>query len=309
MASPFASIQAGIDAAAGGDLVLVGPGVYVERIDLRGKAIEIRGAAGPSLTVLDANQSGTAVLATSGERAVWGIVVRHAGGDVIYQREPARLLHPASNMKILTLAAAAERLGWDFRFETVVQATAPLDSAGTVRGDVVVVGGGDPTISRRHDGAAVLAAWAEQLWRQGVRRVQGRVIGDGSRFGGTTFGDGWQWDDFAYGYAAPVNALSFNENTAEILVTPGATAGALATLQPVDTAAPLAVRNEIRTAASETARRISIRSSADDSRLTLDGEVPLGYEPFSILKVERDPSSGVVDKDEIKKRLLEALRH
>ena len=149
-----------------------------------------------------------AVLATSGERAVWGIVVRHAGGDVIYQREPARLLHPASNMKILTLAAAAERLGWDFRFETVVQATAPLDSAGTVRGDVVVVGGGDPTISRRHDGAAVLAAWAEQLWRQGVRRVQGRVIGDGSRFGGTTFGDGWQWDDFPYGYAAPVNALS-----------------------------------------------------------------------------------------------------
>lgn len=230
-----------------------------------------------------------AVLATSGERAVWGIVVRHAGGDVIYQREPARLLHPASNMKILTLAAAAERLGWDFRFETVVQATAPLDSAGTVRGDVVVVGGGDPTISRRHDGAAVLAAWAEQLWRQGVRRVQGRVIGDGARFGGTTFGDGWQWDDFPYGYSAPISALSFNENTAEVLVTPGLTAGARAGLQLVDAAAPLAIRNDIRTTGAETARRISIRSSAEDPVLTLSGEVPLGYEPFRLTVAVADP--------------------
>jgi D-alanyl-D-alanine carboxypeptidase/D-alanyl-D-alanine-endopeptidase (penicillin-binding protein 4) len=230
-----------------------------------------------------------AVLATSGERAVWGVVVRHAGGEVIFQREPSRLLHPASNMKILTLAAAAERLGWDFRFETVVQATTAVDPAGTLRGDVVVVGGGDPTISRRHDGATVLAAWAEQLWRQGVRRVQGRIIGDGSRFGGTTFGDGWQWDDFPYGYSAPVNALSFNENTAEVLVAPGLTPGARATLQLVDAAAPLAVRNDIRTAASQTARRISLRSAADDPRLTLSGEVPLGYEPFKVTVAVADP--------------------
>lgn len=229
------------------------------------------------------------MLATSGERAVWGIVVRHAGGDVIYQREPARLLHPASNMKILTLAAAAERLGWDFRFETVVRATAAVDPAGTLRGDLVVVGGGDPTISRRHDGAAVLADWADQLWRQGVRRVQGRVIGDGSRFGGTTFGDGWQWDDFPYGYSAPISALSLNENTAEVLVTPGVTAGARARLQLVDAAAPLALRNDVRTAGPETARRISIRSSADDPRLTLSGEVPLGYEPFTLTVAVADP--------------------
>lgn len=216
-------------------------------------------------------------------------MVRHAGGEVIYQREPARLLHPASNMKILTLAAAAERLGWDFRFETVVRATTPIDPSGTLRGDVVVVGGGDPTISRRHHGAAVLAAWAEELWRQGVRRVHGRVIGDGSRFGGTTFGDGWQWDDFPYGYSAPVDALSFNENTAGVLVTPGLTAGARATLQLVDAAAPLAVRNDIRTTASDTARRISIRASADDPRLTLSGEVPLGYEPFTLTVAVADP--------------------
>jgi D-alanyl-D-alanine carboxypeptidase/D-alanyl-D-alanine-endopeptidase (penicillin-binding protein 4) len=230
-----------------------------------------------------------AVLLTSGTRAAWGIVVRHAGGDVIYQRDPTRLMHPASNMKILTLAAAVERLGWDFRFETIVQATAPVDAAGTLDGDVVVVGSGDPTISRRHDGAAVLAAWAEQLWRQGVRRVQGRIIGDGSRFGGTTFGDGWQWDDFPYGYSAPINALSFNENTAEVLVTPGVIAGARATLHLVDEAAPLAVRNEIRTAGSDKARRISIRSSADDPLLTLSGEVPLGYEPFKLTVAVADP--------------------
>ena len=41
------------------------------------------------------------------------------------------------------------------------------------------------------------------------------MIGDGSAFGGTSYGDGWQWDDLPFGYAAPVSALIYNENTAE----------------------------------------------------------------------------------------------
>jgi D-alanyl-D-alanine carboxypeptidase/D-alanyl-D-alanine-endopeptidase (penicillin-binding protein 4) len=219
---------------------------------------------------------------------MWGVVIRRAGGDLLYHRDQTRLLHPASNMKILTLAAAAERLGWDFTFETVVRTTGPLEN-GVVRGDVVVVGAGDPTISRRNEGAATLASWADRLWDQGVRRIEGRVIGDDSRFAGTTLGDGWQWDDLAFGYSAPVSALSYNDNTAEFLVTPGASAGARATLTLLDTAAGVVVRNEIRTAGADTARRISMARAPGDSMVTVSGEVPVGYEPFKLTVAVPDP--------------------
>ena len=57
---------------------------------------------------------------------------------------------PGSAMKIVTAAAAAELLGWDHQFETKVVSAAPIDS-GILRGDLVIIGGGDPSISERSD--------------------------------------------------------------------------------------------------------------------------------------------------------------
>ena len=114
------------------------------------------------------------------DRLMWGISVRVPGGEALYQRNAGLLLHPASNMKLLTLAASAERLGWAFRFQTAIRSTTPVESDGTIRGDLVVVGGGDPTIGRRHDGQATLARLADLVWQRGVRRIEGRIIGDGS---------------------------------------------------------------------------------------------------------------------------------
>lgn len=221
--------------------------------------------------------------------ALWGVIVRAPGGPALYQRSPSLLLHPASNMKLLTLAVAAERLGWDFRFETAVRATSPVEPDGTLRGDLVVVGSGDPAIARRHAGAATLAGWADQLWAQGVRRVTGRVIGDARAFGGEPFGSGWEWDDLAAGYAAPVSALSYNENTAEIRVSPGPAPGARATLVVVDHAAGVRVRNEVYVAAGASARRIFVRRAPGEAEVTITGEVPAGHEPFSLFVAVPDP--------------------
>jgi len=61
------TIQAGIDASGGGDLVLVAPGTYVENIDFLGKAITVQSEAGAGLTVIDGSEAGTAVIFASGE--------------------------------------------------------------------------------------------------------------------------------------------------------------------------------------------------------------------------------------------------
>ncbi len=128
-------------------------------------------------------------------------------------------------MKLLTVAAAATRLGWDHTFETTVRATTPLGSDGIVRGDLVVRGGGDPTIGNRSTSGGSVSTLADALWQRGVRRVEGRVVGDASAFAREPLGEGWAWDDLPFSYSAPAGALIYNENDAQITVAPGASAG------------------------------------------------------------------------------------
>ena len=75
------------------------------------------------------------------EHASWGVQVRSLStGKVLYALNPSRLLVPASNQKLLTVAAAAETLGWDYRFTTRVLAAGTIGDDGTLSGDLIVVG-------------------------------------------------------------------------------------------------------------------------------------------------------------------------
>jgi D-alanyl-D-alanine carboxypeptidase/D-alanyl-D-alanine-endopeptidase (penicillin-binding protein 4) len=186
---------------------------------------------------------------------------------------------PASNMKILTLAAAAETLGWDYRFRTTLESTAPVQD-GALAGDLVVVGGGDPTINARGNrSAAVLDDWASKLEALGITRIDGNVIGDGSRFEATGLGQGWSWDDLQYGYAAPVSALQFNENTASLTVAPGAAAGDQAKLElAADTG--LGLVHQVVTGEPGSATTIAVQRSPNDHWLEVSGSIAVDAKPI-----------------------------
>ena len=144
---------------------------------------------------------------------------------VLYELNSRKLMMPASNMKIVTLATAAETLGWDYRFTTTLETAAPVEG-GTLAGDLIVRGGGDPTINAREGrAAAVFDAWADALKAAGISHIDGRIIGDDNAFDDATLGGGWAWDYLQYGYAAPVGALEFNESIATLAVRPGAREG------------------------------------------------------------------------------------
>src|SRR5690606_18838502 len=182
------------------------------------------------------------------------------------------------------------RLGWDYQFPTTLRTTSRLEADGTIRGDLVIVGSGDPMIARRHGGRETLASWADRLWQIGVRRIEGRIIGDASRFGGTTRGDGWEWDDLPYGYAAPVSALSYNENTVELLIGPGPAPDTAASVTITDPVGPTAVRSLLRTTTGEASR---VRTEWDPAGMiiTLSGEVPAAAEPFRMYVAVPDPAA------------------
>ena len=156
------------------------------------------------------------------DRGTWAVDVRSLDtGERLYSLNAGKLMMPASNMKILTLAAAAERLGWDYRFTTTLETGGTVVN-GVLHGDLIVRGHGDPTMNARDGRAdAVLSDWAQGLRAAGISSIDGRILGDDQAFDDEGVGAGWAWDYLQYGYAAPVGALAFNESVATLTLSPG----------------------------------------------------------------------------------------
>lgn len=210
------------------------------------------------------------------DRALIAVRIESLRDGLLYQQNGRKLVVPASNMKLLTLAVAATRLGWDYRFETRLETAGPID-AGSLRGDLIVTGTGDPSIMASMPGpAALFEEWADALWQAGVRRVTGRLIGDDNAFDDDGLGAGWAWDYAAAAYAAPTGALNYNENIVAVRVTPGRTEGAAATIELTPPGHLLEIDNEVRTGATASATTLNLSRFPGSRSLTVRGSVALG---------------------------------
>jgi D-alanyl-D-alanine carboxypeptidase/D-alanyl-D-alanine-endopeptidase (penicillin-binding protein 4) len=153
---------------------------------------------------------GSALRTRSGR---WGVLVTSVTrGDTLFSAEPDRLLKPASTMKLMTSALALERFGADHTFGTeVLSDRAP--SGGVLEGNLYMKGGGDPTLSLRFSkGESPTDALARQIRARGIERVRGDIVADETAFAPERIPDGWKKSYRASAYAAPISALSLNEN-------------------------------------------------------------------------------------------------
>jgi D-alanyl-D-alanine carboxypeptidase/D-alanyl-D-alanine-endopeptidase (penicillin-binding protein 4) len=182
-------------------------------------------------------------------------------------------------MKIVTLAAAAERLGWNYSFETKLVAAGPID-AGVLHGDLIVIGTGDPNIDD-WDGAAtrLFGRWAADLKSKGITKISGRIVGDDNLLGDQLLGAGWAWDDLASSFATSAGALQFNENTSRLTVMPASSAGEPAVVSLAPGGTGLTIRNTVQTAASSSVAAVESRRGAGSTVLELRGFIPVGAAP------------------------------
>src|SRR4051812_17116093 len=147
-------------------------------------------------------------------------------GRVLYSRDSDKLFTPASNMKIYTTAVALDLLGGDYRWRTSVYARRQPDANGVVDGELILYGRGAPDLISKPKGEAPsLTRLADQLYQAGVREVRGGVVGDASYFRSELFGLGWQWNDLQWYFGAEPSALSIDENTVEVTMSPAAKKG------------------------------------------------------------------------------------
>ena len=122
-------------------------------------------------------------------------------GEVVFSSRAERALAPASAEKLAVAFAALRLLGADYRFSTDVLGDGELVGRAW-RGDLYLVGGGDPTLA-----LSDVEALARELARSGVRRVSGAVVGDESHFDARRAAPGWK-PSFVGFESRPLSALS-----------------------------------------------------------------------------------------------------
>lgn len=208
------------------------------------------------------------------KRGVWGVLVHSLDRrQRLFELNPNAMLVPASIAKLVTAASAYEAVGWDFRFDTTVWAAGPIVD-GTLDGDLVVAGSGDPSVESR--GWSLLDDWVGALKDLGIRRITGRIVADDDAVEDPRPALAWAWDDLGYPTGALFGALNAGENRMVVTIAPGAQVGEPAQLSVEPGAEHRPLVNRTTTAAAGTPPQLWAEQRPAETTLTIAGRIPAG---------------------------------
>jgi D-alanyl-D-alanine carboxypeptidase/D-alanyl-D-alanine-endopeptidase (penicillin-binding protein 4) len=205
-------------------------------------------------------------------------------GKVLFEENAEKLLRPASNMKLYTVAAGLDRLSPDYRFVTSVYASAKPDAKGVVRGDLKIYGRGDPSIAAAfNDGDYFkgIDALAANIAAAGVKRVEGDLVGDETYFVGPPYGSGWEWEDLTWWFGAEVSSLTANDNALDLSIKPGLQLGSAAVIATGPPDPLLTIVNRTTTVASGTKRSLTVYRGLAANELWVGGSIALDDKGYS----------------------------
>lgn len=211
-------------------------------------------------------------------RGRWGILVQTlSSAQTLYSRDSQKYFVPASNVKLLTTAAALHQLGSEFRIRTSVY--------GTSDGSMRVVGRGDPSLTD-----AQLKQLAKQLSRRGIRQVS-QLIGEDNYFHGVAVNPTWEWEDVQADYGAPVNSLILNQNAVVLTLLPRQLGQPLRAIW-ADPAEVTRWRIQNNSVTAQPAEPASINVSRDlrGAVLKITGQLSVNSEPESVALAVLDPT-------------------
>lgn len=149
---------------------------------------------------------------TSDESAVLVIDLRN--GKVVESHNASKPLIPASIMKCVTTAGLLEISSPGDKYKTEVGYTGRLDGK-TLRGDLVVIGSGDPSLNSSHvaDNGDICVEIAGKLKSAGINRIEGAVLIDESVFSGPAVPPSWSSGDLPHSYGTGQHGFNFEDNS------------------------------------------------------------------------------------------------
>ncbi len=178
-------------------------------------------------------------------------------GKVIFANNENVGLATASTLKTITSATAFYTLGKDFKYETKLSYTGKIDANGTLKGDIILIGSGDPSLgSWRYEQTKennVLNQWVTAIKAAGIKKIEGSVITDDSTYGTSTVPNGWIWQDMGNYYGASGASFCWRENQFDLHLKPASSIGSeVQILKTVPETPYIQVINELKTGAAGT---------------------------------------------------------
>ncbi|WP_085505554.1 D-alanyl-D-alanine carboxypeptidase/D-alanyl-D-alanine endopeptidase [Thalassobacillus devorans] len=225
------------------------------------------------------------------EGALAGVSIRSAEtGEIIYEHDADKRLKPASNMKLLTAAAALEVLGPDYTFPTEVLAEGEI-KGNKLHGDLYLKGKGDPTLMEKD-----FDTLANALKGAGIKEVKGNVIANDSWYDDVRLSEDISWNDETNYYAAQVSALTaapnedYDAGTVIVEAHPADTAGEPAEVKVVPENDYVEIINQAKTVPMNQKKDISIERKHGTNQIIVEGEIPVeGFRSRSWVAVD-EPS-------------------
>jgi D-alanyl-D-alanine carboxypeptidase/D-alanyl-D-alanine-endopeptidase (penicillin-binding protein 4) len=144
-------------------------------------------------------------------------------GRTLFSHRPQNAAIPASTMKVITTATALEIYGADYRYETRIEHDGTISQEGVLNGNIYIVGCGDPTLgSSKMGDKDFMRKWVEAIRNAGIKKINGSIIADESRFDNEGSNPKWTWDDIGNYYAPGICALAYLDNTLRVTFKSGA---------------------------------------------------------------------------------------
>ena len=193
------------------------------------------------------------------KNAIIGILAVDENGNTIAEWNSNLPMLTASTMKTITTGVGMHALGKDFKYKTQVAYTGNIKD-GILEGDIVIIGGGDPTLGSADTLAysidSIFGVWVKAIKDLGITRVEGNVVVDDSYFERELMPDSWSWGNFGASYGSAPSGLSFHENLQKFKLVPGKEVGDPVSVKAIYPQVPgLEVVNEMTTGAEGTGNR------------------------------------------------------
>lgn len=215
----------------------------------------------------------------------WSFCLLDGNGQKVISYKDSILLTPASIVKAITTSIAIDVLGPDFTFKTKLAYSGEISSDSILNGDIIIIGGGDPTFASNRFGfsySSIIKNWTAIIKNLGIHEINGRILIDESFFAKPIFNKYWADDDVGNYYGASPTAFMFNENTYKVIFKKGQVGQKSEIKEIIPSLGNVKIVNEITYANSNTGDNVIIFSRPFDSVVRLTGTIPANTSDFDV---------------------------
>ena len=215
-------------------------------------------------------------------------VLDYESGQTVFDYNGDQSLIPASSLKAITTFSALELLGKEYNYKTEILHSGEILDDGTLIGDLVIKGSGDPSLGSPFfeealDMKEVMNAVLDLIKGAGIKCIYGAILIEQDDFDPFPINPSWQWDDLGNYYAAGVWSFNMHENMYWVRFDRSQVPFMKTTIRHVEPVVPnLKISNHVTTGEKGSGDNAYIYGNPLGSLMEIRGTIPPGKTLFSI---------------------------